>query len=125
MPIWHRIENRHKVHYRVNQEHPTVIAFTAGLPESQLRNFEKLLELVGATLPIEALLVDVSRDADGMISNSIPGESLDHLARATFEHLRSSLGTPERALETMKVAEPFRANWAQIASDLKEAQMWR
>lgn len=120
IPIWHRIEKRDEVYYRINQEHPTITAFTTCLSERQSRDLEDLLEVVGATLPIEALLVDIGRDADGIINNSVSGESLDQLARATFEHLERSLGTREGALATMKVAEPFRANWEQISIDLME-----
>ena len=95
-------------------------AFATCLSDNQIRDLERILEAIGATLPIEALLVDINRDANAAIGTSMSGESLCQLARATFEHLRNSLGTAEEALATMKVAEPFRASWTQIIEDLGE-----
>ena len=118
--IWNRIERRGEISYSINHDHPTLIALKSDLTCPQTRNLERVLEFIGTSLPIEALLVDMSRDADRAISSTMSEDTLSHLARITFEHLKSMAGSSAGALAAMKAAEPFRSDWVRIRERLED-----
>lgn len=62
-PLWTRIEPEHKqFKYELNSEHPAIQAFAADLDEPRRRQFSSVLELISASLPLQAIYADMGQD---------------------------------------------------------------
>jgi hypothetical protein len=62
-PLWNRIEPAHNhFRYEVNSEHLAVQAFASGLDEPRRRQFSDVLELLSASLPLQAIYADMGHD---------------------------------------------------------------
>jgi len=62
-PLWNRIEPEHKhFKYEVNSEHPAIQAFASELDEPRRRQFASVLELISASLPLQAIYADMGHD---------------------------------------------------------------
>lgn len=62
-PLWNRIEPEHKhFKYEVNSEHSAIQAFASDLDEQRRRQFASVLELISASLPLQAIYADMGQD---------------------------------------------------------------
>jgi hypothetical protein len=62
-PLWNRIEPEHKhFKYEVNSEHSAIQAFASDLDEPRRRRFASVLELISASLPLQAIYADMGQD---------------------------------------------------------------
>ena len=62
-PLWSRIEPEHKhFKYEVNSEHPAILAFASDLDETRRRQFAAVLDLISASLPLQAIYADMGYD---------------------------------------------------------------
>lgn len=77
--LWNRIEPEHKhFKYEVNSEHPAIQAFASDLDEPHRRQFASVLELISASLPLQAIYADMGHD---VLDQNRDLESLADLAR--------------------------------------------
>lgn len=62
-PLWNRIEPEHNhFKYEVNTEHPAIQAFASALDEPRRRQFASVLELISASIPLQAIYADMGHD---------------------------------------------------------------
>ena len=111
IPVWNRIQDRNRISYRINEEHPMVLDLLSRLPPEARGDFLRVIEVAGASLPMEALFADLGGDVDSVVDSETSEQSLRFAALTTFAHLRKTVGSVEDALSMMRVAEPFRSNW--------------
>lgn len=60
MPMWSRCADRGAVKYVPNVDHPLLTGFEKSLSKEQIGQFRSLLNVVGASVPIEAIYADYS-----------------------------------------------------------------
>ena len=111
IPVWSRVQNKNEIVYRINDDHPMVLALLSKLPSEVRGDLLRVVEVVGTALPIDALLADLGGGMDSVVSSSMSEEALCYAAFTTFTHLIEAGRSRDDALTIMHVAEPFRSNW--------------
>ena len=111
IPVWSRFQNKNEILYRINGEHPMVVSLLSRLPAETHADFLKMIEVTGASLPLDALLADLGGDIESVVGGSTSEGALQYAAVTTFTHLLASVKSKKDVLAMMQVAEPFRSNW--------------
>ena len=111
IPVWKRIQNKNRIFYRINDEHPMVLDLLTKLSPEARSDFLKVIEVAGASLPMDALFSDLGGDVDSVVDSETSEQALRYVALTTFAHLRKTVASDEDAFTLMRVAEPFRSNW--------------
>lgn len=118
LPVWNRIQEHGEITYRVNSEHPVVEDFLERLTPDQATQFRRVIELIGTTLPMDALFADLGGEPEKVSGTTTSDETLSYAVRMTVEHLRNA-GADEADIPAMlKVTEPFRSNWSRATEML-------
>ncbi|VIO67306.1 ATP-binding protein [Bradyrhizobium ivorense] len=60
MPMWTRYAERGVVRYVPNEEHPLFVGFAGLLADEQRAKFSSLLDMIGSSIPVEAIYSDYS-----------------------------------------------------------------
>ena len=119
LPVWTRSQNKAEILYRINTDHPVLTEFCSRLPQELHTEFRRLLELAGASLPLDALFADLGGSQD-QVSNAAPDEVLDHALHATYRQLAAA-GIPiSNIRDILQAAEPFRSNWSRTEAILND-----
>lgn len=121
-PVWARIQDKNRISYEVDEEHPILAAFVESLDRHSAREFKRILRLVASTLPVDALHVDVSANPENVRSPSIATEDLRQLASSMWCILRDQGGTPGQIERWMRSADPFRTQWSEIANVIRDVR---
>jgi hypothetical protein len=74
--------------YSLNTEHPVLSAFLDALPDDRAREFEGILRLVAAGLPVEALHHDMADGLDGMRQDTLEETEILSSGRVLVASLR-------------------------------------
>jgi hypothetical protein len=117
LPVWNRVQDKNEISYRINQSHPVVAQFTGELSEERKRDFTRVIELLGSSLPMDALFADLGGQPDKVTGNELSDEALDHIVDTTISKLLESGVKGDVIVAMLKVTEPFRSNWDR-AEDL-------
>ena len=120
IPVWNRIQDKNRIFYRISDEHPMVLDLLSRLSPEAQADFHRVIEIVGAALPLAALFADLGGDVDSVVENEASEEALRYAVIATFAHLRKTVGSDERALTMMRMAEPFSSNWERTEQIVRE-----
>ena len=118
IPVWSRVQNKNQIVYRINDNHPMVVDFLSKLPAEVRGDFLKIIEVAGASLPMDALFADLGGDMDSVVNGAASVEALRYAAVTTFNHLLKTARSKDDVLTMMRVAEPFRSNWERTAAIL-------
>ena len=87
-------------------------------PPRRVAIFSEIIEVAGASLPMDALFADLGGDTGSVVGSATSEEALRYAALTTFDHLLKTAGTRGDVLTIMRVAEPFRSNWRRTAQIL-------
>lgn len=60
LPVWTRTQNKNRITYSVNRDHPAIGLFEDRLSDDQGRSLRLILDLVATTLPLDALHADLN-----------------------------------------------------------------
>ena len=115
LPVWVRAQDKNRISYALNQEHPLFSAFTARLDADAVREFRELMALVASTLPIESLYADVSAHAEAVRPHALDPADLAEIAKQTWHVLRMGGLSKSAARRRMQTADPFRNRWEETA----------
>ena len=118
IPVWSRVQNKNEIVYRINDDHPLVVDLLARLHAETRGDFLRIIEVAGASLPMDALFADLGGDMESLVSSATSEETLRYAAFTTFDHLLKTSRSRDDVLTIMRVAEPFRSNWARTAQIL-------
>ena len=113
IPVWNRVQGRNQISYRLNEQHPMVLDLMDKLSPMECGDLRRILDIAGASLPLDALFADLGGDESSIVNNKISDETLRHVALTTFSHLMKTMHDRERVLEMMSAADPFSSNWAR------------
>ena len=120
IPVWNRIQNKNEISYRINDEHPMVLDLLSRLSPEARGDLLRVIEVAGASLPMDALFADLGGDGESVVGNATSEQALRFATLATFGHLRRTAGSIEDVLTMMRVAEPFRSNWERTEEIIRE-----
>ena len=120
IPVWSRIQNKKQISYRINDEHPMVLDLLCRLPPEARGDLLRVIEVAGASLPIDALFADLGGEVDSVVGNAASEEALRYATLTTFGHLRRTEKGTQEVLTMMRVAEPFRSNWERTEQIIME-----
>ena len=120
IPVWSRIQNKNQISYRINDEHPMVLNLLSRLPPEARGDLLRVIEVAGASLPMDALFADLGGDTASVVGAATSEQALRYAAVTTFVHLSRTVKSVEDALTMMRVAEPFRSNWERTEQILSE-----
>ena len=118
IPVWSRVQNKNQIFYRINNEHPMVVDLLSRLPAEARSDLLRIIEVAGASLPMDALFADLGGDTGSVVGSATSEEALRYAALTTFDHLLKTARTRGDVLTIMRVAEPFRSNWRRTAQIL-------
>ena len=119
LPVWTRSQDKNRISYGLNLDHPLFSAFEDRLDETGLDEFRRLVALVVSTLPVEALYADVGAGSESMVRQALGREDLEHIVQATWRLLRDSGLSSDDAEARMRSAEPFGSRWEETAEMLQ------
>lgn len=120
LPVWNRVQVRDEVVYRINVEHPVIVDLLARMPTDQQSYLLKTIELMSASLPVDALFADWGENPNKVGGISASDEMLRHAVTTTFKQLTQAKVLPDAVAGMMQVAEPFRSNWDRTKSILED-----
>ena len=103
----------------MNTDHPALKSFQSTL-EPELRTaFLRIVEMAGASLPMDTLMADFGSDPNSL-SGTASEEALRYFVATTFAALRESGQSVDDIKNMMQMAEPFRSNWDETLRMLEE-----
>ena len=111
VPVWTRVQDKNRISYEINQDHPLIASFSDNLGTEQARQYDRLLRLVASGLPVEALHVDASANPESVRSAQIEPEDLEELVSSMWDILRNRGLSPIQVNNLLRSAEPFRTHW--------------
>ena len=110
IPIWTRIHDKGAISYNVNTDHPALKSFQSRL-EPELRTaFLRIVEMAGASLPMDTLMADFGSDPNSL-SGTASEEALRYFVTTTFAALEENGQSVDDIKDMMQMAEPFKSNW--------------
>jgi hypothetical protein len=115
-PVWERRASHGTVTYLVNGDHPVFRALRARMEPDLRSELDKVLEMVGASLPVDALFVDLGDDPENIKGAPASDATLQSLVEITFRGLLDQGFASKDITQTMKLSEPYRSNWDRVGS---------
>lgn len=125
LPVWVRTQNKNRVFYGLNRDHPAFSSFADELSAEQQRKFWKLLDLTGSTVPVDALFADMGSNPQEVSGTELEDNTFADLVKSIGGKLRSAGSTYEHVKLMMSSAEPFRSRWqsaAKILARMEESE---
>lgn len=109
--VWRRIEDRDGIRYEVDREHPVIAAFRSTLDDALVGEFDNVLSVIGASLPIEGVYNDRANDQIGHARDGAKDEDvfprLEELARQMLGAFSDRPEERSRLLAGLATIEPF------------------
>lgn len=125
LPVWTRLQDKNRISYGLNIEHPLFSTFEARLDKETAEKFRKLVALVVSTLPVDALYADVSASSESVVRQALDHEDFEEIVEATWRVLRDS-GLSNTETETrMRSSDPFRSQWREAAKVIRTLEAGR
>jgi hypothetical protein len=122
LPVWTRSQDKNRISYGLNAEHPLLAAFEERLDEGMADEFRRLIGLVVSTLPVEALYADVSANSESVAPEALDPDDFTEIVEATWRILRQGGLTKSETEARMKSADPFRANWEKATNVIRSLE---
>ena len=122
IPVWARVQNKNQIFYRINDEHPMIVALLQRLPPEARGDFLRVIEVAGASLPMDALFADLGGGTDSVVGSVTSEEALRYASLTTFTHLLETGRSRDDVLTMMSAAEPFRSNWERTTQIIDAEQ---
>ena len=97
-----------------------VLDLLSRLPTEVRGDLLRVIEVAGASLPMDALFADLGGDTASVVGDTTSEQALRYAAVTTFAHLSRTVESIEDVLIMMRVAEPFRSNWERTEQILRE-----
>lgn len=120
LPVWDRVKKGNTIFYRINEDHPVLENFSSRLPEELKAEFSKILELTGATLPVDALFADFGETPEEVRGTPISNNTLASVILTALKRLQQNGVTPDAILDMVTMSDPFKSNWELTKKILQE-----
>jgi hypothetical protein len=120
LPVWDRIQDKGEIIFRINPTYPMFAEFLSHLPAEMRTEFHRVLEVVGAALPMDALFADLGSSPNNVSGNATSDESLHLALQAAVRRLRDGQICLPEIREMLQFVEPFRSNWERTERLLEQ-----
>ena len=111
LSIWTRTQRAGQISYGLDIEHPACVNFLEKLSPKAASEFRKIISLIAATLPYDALFADISATPEVVSGELMNEEAFGEAVRTIYLALKEAGGSPNDIVSSMQFAEPFRSNW--------------
>ncbi len=111
--VWRRRQDKSRINYCLNEDHPALTKFVHQINEKQCVEFKKILRLIETTIPIDSLFIDYSADPRAISQQIESSETFADLVESTYTSLENEGICSSEILTMMEVVDPFRENWAE------------
>ena len=111
LPVWVRTQDKNRISYEINDEHPLIAPFYSALDEKRQGEFKRILRFIVATLPLEMLHVDMSANPAAVGSPTMTDEDMAKIVLSMWGILRGRRLSPSEIREWMRSAPPFQSDW--------------
>ena len=122
LPVWTRTQDKNKIFYGLDLEHPLFAGFMKALDRSGEREFRRLIGLIVSTLPIDALFADIGEKPENVAGQTLDGDSFTEIVKSTYRALRKGGFSPDKAMSMMQSAEPFRSDWSRAEEMIETSE---
>ena len=122
VPVWNRVQNKERISYEIAHSHPALAQLRDGMPRPFRTPFDRVLRLVSAALPVDALHHDISARPESVRQKSLPTPDLSNLVSTVYGALRARGQSPADVRKWMRSAEPFREQWVATEKLLDEME---
>lgn len=122
LPVWTRFQDKNRISYGFNAEHPLFSAFEARLDEQTADEFRRLITLFVSTLPVDALHADVSANSESVVPQALDPEDFAEIVEATWHLLRRRGLSKSDTESRMRSADPFRTNWEEAVNIIRSLE---
>ena len=122
LPVWTRSQDKNRISYALNPDHPLFSAFVVRLDDDAADEFRKLIALVVSTLPVDALYADVSANSESVMPQALDPDDFAEIVERTWRILRQGGLSMSDAESRMRTAEPFRTRWADAATVIESME---
>ena len=114
LPVWTRMQDKNRISYGLNSEHPLLSNFARRLNREVEREFAKVIDLIVSTLPIDALFADISEAPGNVEGQALDRESFIEIVKTTYLGLREAGISVDEVKVMMSSAEPYCSKWQEV-----------
>ena len=119
LPVWTRSQDKNRISYGLNLDHPLFSAFAERLDDDPADEFRKLVGLVVSTLPIETLYADVSAYSESVAPQVLSSDDFREIVEGTWRILRQGGHSKSDTESRMRTADPFRTRWEEAVAAIR------
>ena len=116
LPVWMRSQDKNRISYGLNVDHPLFSAFVGRLDDDAADEFRKLVGLVVSTLPVEALYADVSANSESVTPPALDSDDFAEIVEGTLRILQRGGLSRSDVVARMRTADPFRTRWEEAVA---------
>ena len=116
LPVWIRRQNKGRISYDINSQYPAVQALRDDLSPALRPQYDRVLRLLAATLPIASLHHDVSANPEAVRAVPLAVGDLRRLVSNICNVLVERGLSLQAIKDWMRSAEPFSVQWRQTES---------
>jgi hypothetical protein len=109
--LWQRLRDNNTTVYRLDVSHPSIAGLAVKLPQDVRAEFTRLMQSVGAALPMDSIFADLAGSPESVRNDVLPEDALRELLLITYAKLAGVGATPDIIPHMLKSAEPFRSDW--------------
>ncbi len=125
LPVWTRSQDKNRISYGLNMEHPLLSSFKTRLDSATADEFKKIVSLIISTLPIEALYADVGSNPGSVCTQTLASEDFAEIVEATWRVLRENRLSSTDTEKQMRFADPFRSHWPETLKIIQTLEAGR
>ena len=125
LPVWTRSQDKNRISYGLNFDHPLFSAFVGRLDETAANEFRRLAALVASTLPVEALYADIGANSESMVRQALDRQDFEVIVKATWRLLREAGHSSDDVEARMRSAEPFGSRWDEASEVIQGLEAGR
>ena len=122
LPVWTRSQDKNRISYGIDTEHPVLSAFEAGLDVETANEFRKIIRLIVSTLPVDALYADVSASSGSVVPQALEPDDFAAIVQATWSVLRERGLSGAETEARIRSADPFRSRWEEAVKVIRFAE---
>ena len=122
LPVWDRRQDKNHISYEINDGHPLIEAFRQQMGAERATEFDRILHVIAAALPVEALHVDVSANPEAVRSPALAVEELETIVSSMWGILRLRGLSTKEIQDWMRSAEPFRSDQERTLRFLEDLE---
>lgn len=97
-PVWERRAVHEGIRYGINTKHPVIEELRSSLDDEAEKRLSRVLQLLGASLPIDSLIVDLGERPQKVKGDEMADDALELLVGAVCTQLRAA-GAPWSEVE--------------------------